>query len=100
MVYYTPELKREVSNPLGLIRSYIAATNDALKKSHLKKIEVELHCIEELAVMDHDFDDSHRRLEAFGRARGSLLKLLNTADAAMLVTKSGVSVQKVRFTSI
>ena len=100
MVYYTPEFKREVSNPLGVIRSYVAATNDALKKSRLKEVEVELHCIEELAVMDHDWDDSHRRLKAFGRAKGSLIKLLNTADTAMLVTKSAVSVQKVRITSM
>ena len=93
MVYYTPEFKREVSNPLGVIRSYVAATNDALKKSLLEEVEVELHCIEELPVMDrNDRDNAHKRLFAFERAKGSLRKLLNTADAAILVTKNGVSV--------
>ena len=95
MVYYTPEFEREVSNPLGVIRSYVAATNDALKNSGLKKVEVELHCIEELAVMDHDSDDTLERIRAFERAKGSIAQLLNTADVAMLVTKSGVSVQNV-----
>ena len=101
MVYYTPEFKREVSNPLGVIRSYVAATNDALKLSHLEEVEVELHCIEELPVMDrNDRDNAHKRLFAFERAKGSLKKLLNTADAAILVTKNGVSVQNERITSM
>ena len=94
MVYYTPEFKRGVSNPLGIIRSYVAATNDALIKSGLKEVEVELHCIEELAIIDHDSDDGEERLKAFETAKeGSIIKLLHTADVAMLVTKNGVSVQ-------
>ena len=91
MVYYTPAFKREVSDPLGVIRSYVASTNDALTKSRLKKVRVELHCIEELAVMDHERDKTTERLTTFERAKGSILKLLNTADVAMLVTKNGVS---------
>ena len=91
MVYYTPAFKREVSDPLGVIRSYVASTNDALTKSRLKKVRVELHCIEELAVMDHEWDKTTERLTTFERAKGSILKLLNTADVAMLVTKNGVS---------
>ena len=97
MVYYTPEFKREVFNPLGSIRSSVAATNDALKKSGLGEVKVELHCIEELAVMDHDSDDAIDRLKAFEKAKnGNIKKLLNTADTAMLVTRNGVSVQNVQ----
>ena len=94
MVYYTPQFRRGFSNPLGIIRSYVAATNDALFKSNLKEVKVELHCIEELAVIDHESDVGLDRLKKFGTAKeGSIVKLLNTADVAMLVTKSGVSVQ-------
>ena len=90
MVYYTPEFEREFSNPLSIIKSYVAATNDAFKKSGMEEVKVKLHCIEKLAIMDNEWDKSKDRLDAFDAAKGPTSNLLNSADVALLVTKSGV----------
>ena len=93
MVYYTPEFEREFSNPLSIIKSYVAATNDAFKKSGMEEVKVKLHCIEKLAIMDNEWDKSKDRLDAFDAAKGPTSNLLNSADVALLLTKSGVSKQ-------
>ena len=94
MVYYTPEFEREFTNPLSIIKSYVAATNDAFTKSGMEEVKVKLHCIERLAIMDNERDSCKDRLLAFDAAKGPMSNLLNSADVALLVTKSGVSKQK------
>ena len=91
MVYYTPQFEQEFSNPLSIIKSYVAATNDAFKKSGLAEVNLKLHCIEKIAIMDKDSDSSNARLDAFDVAKGTISALLNSADIALLVTRSGVS---------
>ena len=96
MVYYTPEFEQEFSNPLSVIKSYVAATNDAFKRSGLKEVRLKLHCIEKLSITDNEWDLAETRLAAFDNAKGPLSNLLQSADIALLVTKSGVSIQKVQ----
>ena len=96
MVYYTPEFEQEFSNPLSVIKSYVAATNDAFKRSGLKEVRLKLHCIEKLSITDNEWDLAETRLTTFENAKGTLSNLLQSADIALLVTKSGVSIQKVQ----
>ena len=96
MVYYTPEFEQEFSNPLSVIKSYVAATNDAFKRSGLKEVRLKLHCIEKLSITDNEWDLAETRLTTFENAKGTLSNLLQSADVALLVTKSGVSIQKVQ----
>ena len=91
LVYYTPEFEQQFSNPLGTIKSYVAATNDAFKKSGLEEVKLKLHCIEKIAIMDNDFNTAEARLDAFDNAKGPTSSLLNSADIALLLTRSGVS---------
>ena len=91
MVYYTPEFEEQFSNPLGTIKSYVAATNDAFKKSGLEEVRIKLHCIERMDIMDHDSDTSGARLDAFDNAKGTTPSLLQSADISLLLTKNGVS---------
>ena len=90
MVYYTPQFEQEFSNPLSTIKSYVAATNDAFKKSGLEEVKLKLHCIERIRIMDHPFDTSNARLNQFDNAKGSISSLLKSADIALLMTRSGV----------
>ena len=91
MVYYTPEFEEQFSNPLGTIKSYVAATNDAFKKSGLEEVKVKLHCIEKMDIMDDDSDTAEARLDALDNAKGTTAALLQSADTTLLLTKSGVS---------
>ena len=93
MVYYTPEFGQEFSNPLSVIKSYVAATNDAFKKSGLEEVRLKLHCIEKLSIMDNERDVAITRLKAFTNAKGTTSNLLQSADTTLLVTKSGVSTE-------
>ena len=91
MVYYTAEFEHQFSNPLMTIKSYVAATNDAFKKSGLDEVKLKLHCIEKIAIMDSDSDSGEARLDSFDVAKGTTSALLNSADIALLLTRSGVS---------
>ena len=91
MVYYTPEFEQEFAKPQQEIKTHIAATNDAFIKSGLSQVQLQLHCTEKIDIMDSDNDDAGARLEAFTSAKGEVGYLLNSADIAILMTKSGVS---------
>ena len=92
MVYYTPQFEQQFSNPLSIIKSYVALTNDVFRKSGLGEVKVKLHCIEKIAIMDNELEDTEDRLNEFRDAKGkdNLSSLLNSADMALLMTASGV----------
>ena len=85
------EANAAISNPEQIIKSWIATTNDAFRKSGLDEERIKLHCTEKISIMDNDHDSSEARLTAFDNAKGDLAGLLNTADIAILLTRSGVS---------
>ena len=95
MAYYTPEFEREFSNPAQEIRTYIEATNDALRNTGIGGFEggikLYVHCFEKIDIMDSSNDDADGRLDQFVSAKGDIDNLLHSADVAMLLTKNGVS---------
>ena len=92
MVYYTPEFEQEFENPQAVIKSHIAATNDAFIQSGLGNVQLQIHCTEKIDVMDSKSDDAKARLNAFNDAKGGDIGyILNSADIAMLMTATGVS---------
>ena len=56
-----------------------------------EEVKLKLHCIEKIAIKDNDLDTSEDRLTDFEFAKGDLSSLLNSADMALLMTRSGVS---------
>ena len=90
MAYYTPEFEREFSNPVQEIRRYIEATNVAFDNSKIGIVKLELHCAERIDAITDSADDTSDRLDALEKAKGGdVSELLQSADIAVLVTKTG-----------
>ena len=89
-VYYTPEFEQEFANPLGVIESHIASTNDAFIQSGVGHVQLQLLCTEKIDVMDAKTDDAWTRLEQFTNFKGGVGYILNSADIAVLMTAHGV----------
>ena len=93
MAYYTPEFEQEFggrSEAEREIKKYIEETNKAYKDSG---INVQLHafCFEKMDISDNENDVANKRLDDFTWKKGSIHKLLNSFDIAILLTKNGVS---------
>ena len=94
MAYYTPEFEQEFggrSEAEREIKKYIEETNKAYKDSG---INVQLHafCFEKMDISDNENDVANKRLDDFTWKKGSIHKLLNSFDIAVLLTKNGVSI--------
>ena len=94
MAYYTPEFEQEFggrSEAEREIKKYIEETNKAFKDSD---IQVQLHafCFEKMDISDNEQDVANKRLDDFTWKKGSIHKLLNSFDIAVLLTKNGVSI--------
>ena len=93
MAYYTPEFEQEFggrSEAEREIKKYIEETNKAYRDSD---IQVQLHafCFEKMDISDNENDVANKRLDDFTWKKGSIHKLLNSFDIAVLLTKNGVS---------
>merc|ERR1719323_2913725 len=91
MAYYTPEFEQEFggrSEAEREIKKYIEETNKAYKDSG---INVQLHafCFEKMDISDNENDVANKRLDDFTWKKGSIHKLLNSFDIAILLTKNG-----------
>ena len=105
MVYYTSQfaegeiLKQEGHTADSYVRFLIQNTNDIFKRSGITGVKLVLHGnpqpIDDVlgnneVFPDAEYDDKNERINAFSVAKGGNVRfLLNSADIAMLVTKSG-----------
>ena len=91
MFYYTPKLGADTADIPGLVDRIISDTNQGYVNSEVY-VRVKAHCIEQAPINEERLYSREKledRLHIFKAMKGTVRKLLNTADAAMLLTLAG-----------
>eukprot|EP00088_Acartia_fossae_P046338 TRINITY_DN5000_c0_g1_i3.p1 TRINITY_DN5000_c0_g1~~TRINITY_DN5000_c0_g1_i3.p1 ORF type:complete len:381 (+),score=55.28 TRINITY_DN5000_c0_g1_i3:618-1760(+) len=81
-VYYTPEVAKTTKDIYGFVEQIVAETNQGYKNSGVP-MKLKVHCIELATV--HDTSNVVTMILNFKKMKGTVKKLLGSADCAVLL---------------